>query len=106
MLCISLWSTHIVTCTDSPYITALQTGNIPVVVLPMVTCPVRCLQKQQGTLTRVGNKHLTMGGHYAKGRRWRVEERHRFYTNQLYPNDVDSATGYKEQFRQVGRVYS
>lgn len=47
-----------------------------------------------------------MGGHYAKGRRWRIEERHRFYTNQLYPNDVDSATGYKEQFRQVPTLHS
>ena len=45
-----------------------------------------------------------MGGHYGKGRRWRVEERYRFFTNQLYPHDVDSATGYKEQFKQVGVV--
>lgn len=46
-----------------------------------------------------------MGGHYGKGRRWRVEERYRFFTNQLYPHDVDSATGYKEQFKQVGATH-
>ena len=59
------------------------------------------LQKKQGAVTKVGQEHTTMGGHYTKGRRWRVEEGHRFFTNQLYPNDIDDAPGYKEQFRQV-----
>jgi len=42
-----------------------------------------------------------MGGLYKKARRWRVEEGHRFYSNQLYPNDSDSGLGYREQFQQV-----
>jgi len=49
----------------------------------------------------VGRAHTNMGGLYKKARRWRVEERHRFYSNQLYPNDSDSGLGYKEQFQQV-----
>ncbi len=58
-------------------------------------------QKEQGTVTRVGAKHTNMGGLYNKARRWRVEERIRFFTNQLYPQSADSGTGYREQFQQV-----
>ena len=60
------------------------------------------VQKTQGTITRVGQKHTNMGGLYKKGRRWRVEERNRFISNQLYPNDPDSGISYREQFQQVG----
>ena len=59
------------------------------------------MQKTQGTVTRVGQKHTNLGGFYKKARRWRVEERHRFITNQLYPTSAESGTGYREQFQQV-----
>ncbi len=60
-----------------------------------------CVQKSQGIITKVGRTHTNMGGLYKKARRWRVEEGHRFYSNQLYPNDSDSGLGYREQFQQV-----
>ena len=59
------------------------------------------VQRQQGTVTRVGRKHTNIGSLYKKSRRWRVEERHRFISAQLYPTSADSGTGYKEQFQQV-----
>ena len=59
------------------------------------------MQKTQGTVTRVGQKHTNLGGFYKKARRWRIEERHRFITNQLYPTSAESGTGYREQFQQV-----
>ncbi|KAA6420106.1 MAG: hypothetical protein FRX49_09955 [Trebouxia sp. A1-2] len=62
---------------------------------------VQGMQKSQGIITKVGRKHINMGGLYKKARRWRVEERHRFISNQLYPNDSDSGLGYREQFQQV-----
>ena len=57
------------------------------------------IQKQQGVVTRVGTTHSAMGG-YTRGRRWRVEERHRFITAQLYPTSDDGGN-YREQFQQV-----
>ena len=57
------------------------------------------MQKQQGIVTRVGNTHSAMGG-YTRGRKWRVEERHRFITAQLYPTSDDGGN-YREQFQQV-----
>ena len=57
------------------------------------------MQKQQGVVTRVGSTHSAMGG-YTRGRKWRVEERHRFITAQLYPTSDDGGN-YREQFQQV-----
>lgn len=48
----------------------------------------------------MGNTHSAMGG-YTRGRRWRVEERHRFITAQLYPTSDEAGTSYREQFQQV-----
>lgn len=91
-----------------PLTNALHTAvsySAVLMLQPHLSLTVACkLQRQLGTLSRVGNRHATMGGHYGKGRRWRVEDRHRFYTNQLYPHDVDSATGYKDQFKQVSAM--
>ena len=67
------------------------------VTLCVVHTPSRGMlwvQRQQGTVTRVGRKHTNIGSLYKKSRRWRVEERHRFISS-------DAGTGYKEQFQQV-----